>query len=535
MENYQGEHFVVFSPVTLDQVKKYVLNAAAKSCELDPLPAWLLRASLEALLPILTGIVNSSLQSGVFPQELKNALVRPLIKKQGLPLTDLKNFRPGSNLHFLGKLIEYAVSDQFEKHLSVSGLHEELQSAYKRFHSTETALIKVQGDIMDSLDKGKITTLVLLDLFSAFDLVDHQKLLSRLSGLFGLSDMVLAWFSSYLSDRSQEVVVDGAHSKPYMCEFGVPQGSVLGPRLFAAYTQPLGNIISKHKLGHHFFADDSQIYLSFQYGDTYQQELHRVEKCISGVQCWMLNNLLQPNSEKTELIVFAPKKKLPSSNQFFLKIGDTTILPRDKVCNLGVWYDPNLSMEKHVHHVSRTCHMHLHNIGRIRRFLTADAVKILVHALIMSQLDYANALLLSASDYLIARLQRIQNAAARLITRTPRREHVTPDLINLHWLPVRNRIEYKILTHVYRLVHGLSPGYLSEMLPAYSPGRQLRSANGMFLQTRVSKTVTYGDKSFRTAAPKMWNSLPLCLKVQPSIDCFKKSLKTNLFKNCYGL
>ena len=249
----------------------------------------------------------------------------------------------------------------------------------------------------------------------------------------------------------------------------------------------------------------------------------------------MLNNLLQLNSEKTELIVFAPKKKLPSSNQFFLKIGDTTILPRDKVCSLGVWYDPNLSMEKHVNHVSRTCHMHLHNIGRIRQFLTADAAKILVHALIMSQLDYANALLLSASDYLIARLQRIQNAAARLITRTLRREHVTPDLINLHWLPVRNRIEYKILTHVYRSVHGLSPGYLSEMLRAYSPGRQLRSANGMFLQTRVSKSVTYGDKSFWTAAPKMWNSLPLCLKVQPSIDCLKKSLKTNLFKNCYGL
>ena len=85
---------------------------------------------------------------------------------------------------------------------------------------------------------------------------------------------------------------------------------------------------------------------------------------------------------------------------------------------------------------SRTCHMHLHNIGRIRRFLTADAAKILVHALIMSQMDYANALLLSASDYLIARLQRIQNAGASLITRTPRREHVTPDLINLHWLPV---------------------------------------------------------------------------------------------------
>ena len=151
---------------------------------------------------------------------------------------------------------------------------------------------------MDSLDEGKITALVLLDLSSAFDLVDHQKLLSRLSGLFGLSDMVLAWFSSYLSDRSQEVVVDGAHSKPYMCEFGVPQGSVLGPRLFSAYTQPLGNIISKHKLGHHFFADDSQIYLSFQHGDTYQQEIHRVEKCISGVQCWILNNLLQLNSEE---------------------------------------------------------------------------------------------------------------------------------------------------------------------------------------------------------------------------------------------
>ena len=151
-------------------------------------------------------------------------------------------------------------------------------------------------------------------------------------------------------------------------------------------------------------------------------------------------------------------------------------------------------MEKHVNHVSRTCHTHLHNIGRIRRFLTGDEAKILVHALIMSQLDYANALLLSASDYLIARLQRIQNAAARLITRTPRREHVTPDLINLHWLPVRNRMEYKILTQVLPTV------------------------------TRV-----LGLQHLKCGT--------VCLCVQPSVDCFKKSLKTtcNLFKNCNGL
>lgn len=178
--------------------------------------------------------------------------------------------------------MEKVVDKRLEHYLSENKLHERFQSAYRKFHSTESALLKVQNDILQSLDNNCVTVLVLLDLSAAFDTIDHQTLPHRLENLFGITGKPLAWMSSYLSDRFQTVCVDGMLSAPVGMNYSVPQGSVLGPKNYIMYTKPVGNICRSHGLKHHFYADDSQLYLSFKpfEAPSVSEALQRIESCL---------------------------------------------------------------------------------------------------------------------------------------------------------------------------------------------------------------------------------------------------------------
>ena len=180
-----------------------------------------------------------------FPSSFKQALVQPLLKKPSLSTDDLNNFRPISNLNFISKILEKVVASRIQSHLSANSLSSSFQSAYRIFHSTETTLLKIHNDLILAMDRGKVTSLILLDLFAAFDTVDHSILLTRLQNWFGLDGLSLDWFSSYLSLRSQAVSINDTISAYSTLSCGVPQGSVLGPLLFTLYTTPLGSVISK--------------------------------------------------------------------------------------------------------------------------------------------------------------------------------------------------------------------------------------------------------------------------------------------------
>ena len=174
---------------------------------------------------------NLSLKNGIFPTQFKKAIVRPLIKKSTLDKNILKNYRPVSNLSFISKITEKNVASRFKKHL----LNEPKQSAYRSYHSTETALISVTNDIMCAVDQKKAVVLVLLDLSAAFDTIDHSILLNRLHKRYGITGTALSWFETYLTDRCQVIQLNGESSDEMRHQFDVPQGSVLGPLLFTSY------------------------------------------------------------------------------------------------------------------------------------------------------------------------------------------------------------------------------------------------------------------------------------------------------------
>ena len=233
-------------------------------CKLDPVPSSILLDCLDLLGPVIWKIVNASLGTSVMPTELKQAAIRPLLKKTGLDHQHCRNFRPISNLTFLSKVIEKVVVLQLVDYNDSNGLCEMFQSAYRANHSTETALIRVYNNIALSIESRKSVVLVLLDLLAAFDTVAHFFLLSRLSARLGICDHALNWLRPYLSDRTQFVRIQDVSSHVNDLPYGVLQGSVLGPSLYSLYTSPLGDTARSYGLSYHFYADDTQLYLSFE-------------------------------------------------------------------------------------------------------------------------------------------------------------------------------------------------------------------------------------------------------------------------------
>ena len=214
-----------------EDVKHLITKSGKKSCALDPMPTSLVIECLDVLCPVITRLINLSLDSlGLFPDNWKHAEGRPGVKNNSSFDPSFSNLRPISNLTFISKLTERAVSDQTHNHLSVHNPYPKNQSAYREFYSTETAFLRIKHDILMNMNQQHVTFQVtLLDLSAAFDNIDHVILLKRLHSNFGISGRVLSWFQPYLENRSQSIFVNGATSKRFHLQRGVPQGSCLGP------------------------------------------------------------------------------------------------------------------------------------------------------------------------------------------------------------------------------------------------------------------------------------------------------------------
>ena len=189
--------------------------------------------------------------------------MKPHLKNQKLDPEELKHYRPVSNINFLSKIIEKCVVKRLEEYMHSNNLYDPLQSAYRAQHANETAILKINNDILRGLDKGKCTVLASLDLSAAFHTVDNAIFLRILQNLYGVEQTALQWFRSYLTDRTHQVCINNTLSESQFLKCGVPQGSVLGARLYSMYAYPMSTIIVKHNLQYryHSYADDTQIYL----------------------------------------------------------------------------------------------------------------------------------------------------------------------------------------------------------------------------------------------------------------------------------
>jgi hypothetical protein len=520
--------FSDFTPATREEVKAAILASSDSTCPLDFIPTRVLKSCLESLLQPITNLINLCLQESIFPDCFKTALIKPLLKKHSLPKDELSSYRPISNLNFLSKLLERIIYSRLTAHLNSFSSLSPFQSAYRKFHSVETALLRIQNDLLLAMEKHHVTALVFLDLSAAFDTIDHTILLTRLTSTFGICGPALNLLSSYLSNRTQFVSIDSESSVSAPLSTGVPQGSVLGPLLFTMYTTPLQYLLQDSALSFHFYADDTQLYISFSPQD-HSDSRTRLSTILDSVHSWLSSNQLIVNPAKTEFLLTGTAQQRSKVIESSITFKGNCLSPSPTVRNLGVIFDSNLSLTKHISSVCSSSFYVIRQIRQIRASLDHNTCVILCNALISSKLDFCNSLYYGLPQSSIHRLQLVQNTLARVIHPTAtRRDHITPTLRKLHWLPIEARINYKIALITYKTLHFHSPSYLQSLLVRYTPSRQLRSSDKLLLTVPLVKS-TAARRAFSFAAPTIWNSLPFTLRSKPTLQSFRSALKTHFF------
>ena len=516
------------------QVEEIIKSMASKSCLLDPVPTWLFKSCMSELLPMVTLIVNLSLQSGCFPDQLKTAVVRPLLKKHTLDSDVFSNYRPVSNLSFLSKIIEKCVHIQLTEYLDRYKLFPELQSGYRRFHSCETAILRIHNDLLYAMDKQTHACLMLIDLSAAFDTINHQLLLKRLEKTYHIKDIVKKWIMSYLTNRTFQVSINDCISSEAKLEIGVPQGSILGPLLFILYTVGLQSLAKKYNFSIHLYADDTQIYFEFDPKMSNSSIMNDLEQCFIDIKDWMSLNYLKMNDSKTKIMeIHSPYTSVAPRDNF--KLDSCVIDPTDKAKNLGFWFDNHLSLDKQISKTSQTCYQNMRKIGRIGSKLSKDLKIQLVHSFIHSVIDNCNGAYFAISASQLQKLQKIQNSAVRYIFNLKGKERyqsITPYLKELHFLPVIYRIRFKLSLMVFKCINNIAPSYLSDLVTLRQPNQHsVRADDDYFLlkesnEPRCKKT----QGAFSYSAPKTWNVLPYNLRSMSEIEAFKVALKTHLYK-----
>ena len=245
---------------------------------------------------------------------------------------------------------------------------------------------------------------------------------------------------------------------------------------------------------------------------------------------------LKLNDDKTEFIVIGSPTNLRKVVAQHIVVGEHRIPMSANVKNIGAIFDSSATMEAQVVKTAQTAWYHLYSISKIRPYLTTEQARCVVHAYVTSRLDQNNSLLSGVSEtILLAKLQRVQKAAAKLILGGKKLDHVTPLLNKLHWLPVPQRVIFKIVLLVHKTLHGNGPAYLRELLKSYTCGRSgMRSAEDTTrLQVPATQYVTYGDRAFSVFGPKAWNDLPPHVRLSTTVHSFKTAVKKHLFVQAY--
>ncbi|KAK0169327.1 hypothetical protein PV328_012197 [Microctonus aethiopoides] len=524
-----------FQFVNVDNVEihQQILSSVSNSHTIGPdgISPSAIKMLVGSLTSILSLIYNYCVETSLFPDNWKKTHIKPLLKVN-LPKSPADT-RPIASLCELSKVFEKLLHKQIINYLNKNSLWDPFQTGFRKFHSTQTALIKLNHDVRQSVDKRKVTILVLFDFSKAFDMVPHGKLLIKLAKI-GFSTSSLKLICSYLTNR-QQCVIDVTHStSSHWSKIinGVPQGSVLGPLLFSLYISDISKVLKYSK--YIIFADDVQIYR-----DCVPSEIdHAIDKLrndINAISQYAIDNDLKLNLDKTKILIMGSASYINNIEADTLPVItiNQTVLPYvQHARNLGVILQSSLSWSKHVTYISSRVHTTLYRIKLHNNSLSVPLKTKLVTSLIFPILDYCCVVYNDVTVQLNLKLQRLMNSAIRFIYNIRRDEHITPFRLKLRWLTVRDRRKYFMAILVYKILFGVTPDYIKEIfeLRRVDLRQSERNIKPQTFQIPNHRTSLY-SKSFHIAAINLWHSLPTEITSIPALPMFKRTLHDHLLNN----
>lgn len=287
----------------------------------------------------------------------------------------------------------------------------------------------------------------------------------------------------------------------------------------------------------HCFADDAQLYLGFSPKRNENQEnaKQQIETCIKEIKTFMTANKLKLNDDKTEFLIIGSSHWLSKVEFDTIIIDQTDIKASNEARNLGIIFDKEINCESHIRKLCGRGFQNVKNMAAIRRILDEKSAQVAAHAFITSHLDYGNSLFYGLPKEQINKMQLVQNAAAKVVMRKRKFDHISDDMKNMHWLPIEARIKYKIALLTWKCLHGMAPKYLSDLINYKEEVHDKRPPYKQILYVPKTKQATCGDRAFQKAGPELWNNLPVDIRSIENIESFKKKLKTFLFKQSYKL
>ena len=527
--------FKAVSPDQVDAIISKMNNSGA--CGVDEINIRILKMGKEQLIPALTHIVNLSISSGCFPLHWKCAKIIPLHKKEDR--SNPKNYRP---VALLPVIVERAVFLQFMEYLEGNNIMNPSHHGFHSSHSICTALLEMYDAWTEAQEDGKISATIMLDLSSAFDVVDFSILLQKMK-LYGFDEQSINWLSSYLTDRSQKVLIDGHLSSPLPITIGVPQGSIMAPLLYLIYTNDLTEAVHNHtpEVPHEqydgpnfniecndcgrmcLYADDSTYTASNEDSKALKEN---IDARYQNIVQYMANNKLVLNTDKTHLLIMASKKQHRQHGDFDISLntGFEVIQPSSNEKLLGATISNDMEWNLHIQGLQKNLCTRLNALSKVCSIADFSTRKLIANGIFMSSLVSLIQLWSGTSEFYLNMLQVAQNRAARLVTKLPLTTNTETLLRQVGWLSVRQLCMYHSLMMVYKIRTTGRPTYYARKFKRCFPRvTRYASGNSIHIQGRITTNIRKQNFAYRAA--QNWNSLPSDIRLTDKLCVFQRRLK----------
>ena len=493
-------HTFEFKEVTYQQIMKILQTTKpSKAAGIDKVPAKLIKDGANEIAAPLTFLINTSLQSGIFPTSEKIAIITPLYKSGDR--TNIDNYRPISVLNIISKTVERAVYNQLSEYLEENNLLSDQQYGFRRKRSTRDAGTKLSDEIRENKDKSYVTGALFMDMRKAFDTVNHNCLLQKLV-YYGIFGKEVQWISSYLFHRSQVVFLDRVLSNREFITYGVPQGSILGPLLFILLINDLP-LQSKH-CQVLMYADDTVIYYS-------NKCLQEIERCINSdanaIQLWMQENclILNPKKGKTEFVIFAARKRNIPVN---ITIDNSVINQPESYVYLGVRLDCHLTMNEHFQSMYKRVASRIKLLRKVRHKISPTAAEIIFNSMIQPLLFYCYPVFGQMSATWLGKFENLVGRAKAIVNGRK------------NWPTFETRLKRKIAVDAFKAFNVNA----NEKYVMISHSINTRGNHCKARLPRV-RSAAAGQKLSYYQGALVFNSLDVKLRKEKSFVTFKNILK----------